>query len=117
METATLWLKARNDTSTEPGSSLADANKGEEDILPKELYDFQITSKDHLSVTHVLSHPGDGWEGLKGHVNEEIIKKSPFKPDEESVVFLCGPPVIIQKAGLPALKRWGYGEDENMFGF
>ncbi|RYO93972.1 hypothetical protein DL764_007901 [Monosporascus ibericus] len=97
---------------------VVDANKSEKDILlRKELDEFQIKSRGQLSVTHVLSHPSDSWEGLKGHVNEEIIKKSLFEPNEKSVVFLCGPPAMIQKAALPALKDWGYREDENMFGF
>jgi hypothetical protein len=72
-------------------------------------------------------------------VNEEIIKSSLFEPAEENVVLLCGPPAMIQKAALPALKGmlrriaylnyamarsgtdddidWGYKEDKNCFGF
>jgi hypothetical protein len=64
----------------------------------------------------VLDHPQDQqqWEksgGLTGYVTAEIIKKHLFPPpeagckDEEQVVtFLCGPPAMIQKAALPALK-------------
>jgi nitrate reductase (NAD(P)H) len=42
-----------------------------------------------------------------------------FTPDGgmESVVFLCGPPAMIQKAALPALKSWGYEEEKDCFGF
>ncbi|KAK5105645.1 hypothetical protein LTR62_002637 [Meristemomyces frigidus] len=29
---------------------------------------------------------------------------------------LCGPPAMIQKAALPALKDWGFKEDENCYG-
>ncbi len=78
------------------------------------------------------------WEkqgGLSGHVNADIIKSKLFEPSNDSVVFLCGPPAMIQKAALPALKGeflkhekcerrtanngpdWGYKEDENCFGF
>ncbi|RYP90968.1 hypothetical protein DL770_002884 [Monosporascus sp. CRB-9-2] len=74
---------------------------GEKDILlRKEFDEFQTESG-----------------GLKGHVNEEIIKKSLFEPSEKPVDFLCGPPVMIRKAALPALKDWSYLEDKNMFGF
>jgi len=66
----------------------------------------------------VLSHPSsDEWKGLKGHVDEDIIKKNCFEPKEGAAVFLCGPPAMIQKAALPALKDWGYEEDVNCFGF
>lgn len=95
-----------------------DANKAESDILMRdELDEFSKNYKDQFEIVHVLSHPGDGWKGLKGHVNEDIIRKYAFEPDEKSVALLCGPPTMIQKAVLPALKDWGYEEDNNLFGF
>ena len=84
---------------------VVDGNKSQKDILLKdELEDLERKSKGNLKVTHVLSHPEEGWEGLKGHVNEEVLKGSLFGPGEDTVTFLCGPPGMIQKAALPALK-------------
>lgn len=102
-----------------------DANKDEASILLREDLDKFSEMRDgkQCQVTHVLSHPGDDWKGEKGHVNEEIIKKNGFAPDTQgedggkSVVLLCGPPAMIQKAALPALKDWGYEEGKNMWGF
>ncbi|KAL5335736.1 hypothetical protein BJX70DRAFT_309296 [Aspergillus crustosus] len=95
-----------------------DANKSEGDILMKEkLAEFLENSKDQFEIVHVLSHPSNDWKGLRGHVNEDIIKQHAFKPSDKSVVLLCGPPTMIQKAALPALKDWGYDEDCNLFGF
>ncbi|RYP39896.1 hypothetical protein DL767_002015 [Monosporascus sp. MG133] len=49
---------------------VVDANKSEKDILLRVDVDkFQTKSRGQLSVTHDLSHPGDSWEGFKGHVN------------------------------------------------
>ena len=90
--------------------AVVDANKTEDDILLRhELNALVKQSKQRLSITHVLSHPKDksDWEskgGLSGHVNADIIKSKLFQPSEKSVVFLCGPPGMIQKAALPALK-------------
>lgn len=82
-----------------------DANKSEKDILlHEELDKFEKDSNGKLKITHVLSHPSDEWKGEKGHVNADIIKKALFDPSEDSAVFLCGPPAMIQKAALPALK-------------
>jgi len=84
---------------------VVDANKTEADILlKKELDEFEKTSNGQLKITHVLSHPEDDWTGKSGHVNEDIIKECLFEPSERSAVFLCGPPGMIQKAALPALK-------------
>jgi nitrate reductase (NAD(P)H) len=97
---------------------IVDANKSEKDILLKEELDnFEKNSNGRLRVTHVLSHPSDQWKGKKGHVNAAIIKESLFEPGEKTGVFLCGPPAMIQKVALPALKDWGFKEDENVFGF
>lgn len=100
-----------------------DANKTEEDILlHQQLDDAEEKSQGSIKITHVLSHPKDKkkWEGgggLSGHVNADIIKERLFPPGDDAVVFLCGPPGMIQKAALPALKDWGYEEDKNCFGF
>lgn len=120
-----------------------DANKSEEDILLKgDLDRFERESAGGVKVLHVLSHAGEEWEGERGKVDAEILRRGLFPPGEGSVVFLCGPPGLVQHVALPALKgmffcpelgvglrmrgwvlmsthvaEWGYVEDENMFGF
>ncbi|KAL9131246.1 MAG: hypothetical protein Q9217_000788 [Psora testacea] len=95
-----------------------DANKSERDILLRDALDnFEKTHQGQIKITHVLNPPSEDWRGLKGHVNADIVKSNLFKPEDKTAVFLCGPPTMIQKAALPALKDWGYVEDENMFGF
>ncbi|KAH7401282.1 hypothetical protein BKA66DRAFT_564936 [Pyrenochaeta sp. MPI-SDFR-AT-0127] len=97
---------------------VVDANKSEKDILLRDALDeFEKNSKGRLQVTHVLSHASEDWQGKKGHVNADILKEALFEPGEGTGVFLCGPPAMIQKAALPALKAWGFKEDENVFGF
>lgn len=97
---------------------VVDANKTESDILLRnELAQFERDSQGQLKTTHVLSHSSDTWQGEKGYVNEEILQRCLFAPDESNVAFLCGPSGLIQKAALPALKSWGYVEDDSMFGF
>lgn len=114
---------------------IVDANKSEADILLHE--ELNQATKDHpdqCKIAHVLSHPSDEWKGIKGHVNADIIKENCFPSEEGAAVFLCGPPAMIQKAALPALKGmlvyhnlyytdtdtptdWGYEEEKNCFGF
>ena len=101
---------------------VVDSNKTEEDILLKEEMDkLEEELPEQFKVTHVLSHPSDPdrWQGETGHVNADIIRKTCFEPSRQDpvVCLLCGPPPMIQKAALPALKEWGFKEDENLFGF
>ncbi|KAL4967501.1 nitrate reductase [Aspergillus stella-maris] len=94
-----------------------DANKTPDDILLRdELDKFERESNGQLKIAHVISSPGYDWKGLKGHVNKEIIREHLSEPADENVVILCGPPVMIEKAVLPALDDWGYVRDENMLG-
>ena len=84
---------------------VVDANKSEKDILlRKELHHLEKESKGRLRVTHILSHPSEGWKGSTGHVDATMIKQTLFPPEDGNVCFLCGPPAMIQKAALPALK-------------
>ncbi|BGP04219.1 hypothetical protein JCM10049v2_000017 [Rhodotorula toruloides] len=113
---ARILLSAKDDTQLR----VVDANKSEDDILlHAELDRFEKEAKEgQLRITHVLSHPAsDDWTGRRGHVDADLLRDALFPPDKDSVVFLCGPPAMIQKAALPALRDWGYVEDENMFGF
>lgn len=104
---ARILLANGSDSNDETEIRVVDANKTENDILlHKELSDLERDSGGQLKITHVLSHPEneDKWNGRKGHVDEALIKKSLFEPSKDNVVFLCGPPGMIQKAALPALK-------------
>ena len=95
-----------------------DANKTVGDILLKgDLDKLAEEHKDQLQITHVLSHPTEDWTGKTGHVTKEILQEYAFGPDGDSVALLCGPPTMIQKAVLPALKEIGYKEGKNLFGF
>jgi nitrate reductase (NAD(P)H) len=97
---------------------VVDANKTEDDILLREqLHELEESHPNQIKITHVLSHPSDQWQGKKGHIDADIIREACFPPGENAAVFLCGPPTMIQKAALPALRDWGYVEEENMWGF
>ncbi|RDL32678.1 Uncharacterized protein BP5553_09134 [Venustampulla echinocandica] len=108
-------LRAKGDTTE---LRVIDANKSQADILLRDEMDkLQEEHKTQFKITHVLSHPGDGWKGLSGYVNADIIKANAFEPKVGNAVFLCGPPAMIQHAVLPVLKDWGYEEGNNCFGF
>lgn len=92
---------------------VVDANKTKDDILLRE--DLDLLAKeypDQFQITHVLSQPGDEWIGEKGHVTKEILQEHAFGPEDANVALLCGPPTMIQKSVLPALKDIGFKEGE-----
>lgn len=81
-----------------------DANKTEKDILLREeLNKFEENSNGQMKLVHVLSSPDESWPGLKGFVTQDMIRQHLFEPTEDSVVLLCGPPIMMDKAVLPVL--------------
>ena len=82
-------------------------------------YPDEIINKDELeafggsiglktTVTVTRPQPGDGWDGEKGHVNAEMIKRD--APDcTDRISYICGPPAFV-KALKDALISLGVNE-------
>ncbi|XP_071112428.1 cytochrome b5 reductase 4-like [Haliotis cracherodii] len=69
-------------------------NKTKKDILWKDQLDELVAKNDsRLSVTYVLSEPDSEWEGPKGRVREELMKKEMPTMDDGTnlLVCACGP--------------------------
>lgn len=84
---------------------ILDCNKNQEDILLEDEFQSFVDSSDgRMDITHVLENPPDDWDGLEGLVNKDMMKEHLFPAGDDSVVFVCGPPLMIKKSVLPALK-------------
>lgn len=65
-----------------------------EDIAYKEEFDQLQKENDQFKVVHVLSNPPSDWNGYKGFIDAEVIKKE--VPDfQDRVFFICGPPGMV----------------------
>ena len=71
------------------------ANRDEKSIVfRKELDDLMASSSGKLQVFHILSN-NPGWNGEKGHIDLEKIKR--LVPDVlDRKVYLCGPPQMMK---------------------
>ena len=56
------------------------------------------------------------WKGYVGFVNPAMTKASLFPASEDTMCLMCGPPVMLEKACIPALQSMGY-KDSNIFSF
>ena len=59
----------------------------------------------------VLSVSTSGWKFSEGFVNETMIKDNFPPPGDDTLVFMCGPPPMIQFACTPNLDKLGFSED------
>jgi cytochrome-b5 reductase len=103
--------------------SMLYGSKCRNDILAQELLDsWASTSGGRLAVTHVLSQEpsGSSWKGARGHIDEDLIKSTIPSPDEDCIIFVCGPPGMYESLCGPraekdlsgVLAKMGYSSDQ-----
>jgi cytochrome-b5 reductase len=71
------------------------ANNTKEDILLKlELDELSARHRGRFTVTYVLVHPPEKWDGGVGYVTKDMIKDKLPAPGtkEDSRILICGPP-------------------------
>jgi len=103
-------LKRGDEDKTE--LALLFANQSERDILLRaELDELAQAHKDQFKVWYTVDKAGEGWTFSTGFINAEMIASHLFGPDDQTIVLMCGPPIMITAACDPALTQLGYHPD------
>lgn len=85
------------------------ANKTEDDIIFRAEWDEYVRKHTHFHCYHVLEQPAAYWTQGAGRVTEEMLLRHLPPPRPDVVVFLCGPPPMVD-ALEGVLKTIGYTE-------
>ncbi len=75
------------------------SNKTPEDIPFKEELDELDRNNSDLKIIHTITRPHQNkeeWDGLTGHINEEMIRKE-VESFEGKVFYVCGPPSMVNE--------------------
>lgn len=94
-------LRYLRDTGDSRPAILLYGNKTEKDILFR---DELAGLPGHIHVTHILSAPEDGWQGPEGYITTDVLRKETTELIGNAHVFLCGPPVMMEKV-IDSLKE------------
>jgi len=86
------------------------ANKTEADIIFGDEWDEDAREHASFHCYHVLSQPPAGWSQGTGRITEEMLRKYLPPPGSDSLIFLCGPPSMVD-ALETALKSLGHSEN------
>ena len=78
---------------------------GEDTFLPEEFDEF-TKAMPNLKIHHIMSRQKD-YHGLKGYLNEEILKELLGQVSVDSKVFLCGPPEMMKSVKI-VLRKIGF---------
>jgi ferredoxin-NADP reductase len=75
---------------------------------------------DRFKAVHILSQPGEGWTGLKGHIDADFIHSQ--VPDwSERFFYISGPPAMVEAIKKVLTEDVGIPEDkiktENFLGY
>jgi ferredoxin-NADP reductase len=86
-----------------------DANRSEENIPFREEFAEIEAALPALRMVHVLSRPGAGWPGYRGHIDEHVLARELPEPQLWSY-YLSGPPSLGQSM-RELLLGWGIRSD------
>lgn len=100
------WILAK---SLKVELSLVYANKTEADIIFRDEWDENAREHASFRCYHVLEQPPAGWSQGVGRITEEILRMQLPAPGPGTVVFLCGPPVMVDALEV-MLKTIGHAE-------
>ncbi|PXF40795.1 NADH-cytochrome b5 reductase 1 [Gracilariopsis chorda] len=95
--------------------SLVFANVTEDDVLLRDELDEIARTERRFSVYYVLNNPPSGWDGGVGFVTKDILEDRFGKPDDHTLVLMCGPPPM-NKAMKAIVAEMGY-PDSQVFKF
>jgi len=90
--------------------SLVFCNTTEDDILLKEQLDALTAKNKNISVTYVVDNPKGKWQGEKGLISEDLVKKKMPKPGPDSLVLVCGPPGFMVAVSGNKAKDYTQGD-------
>lgn len=96
------------------------ANRSPADILAREtLEKLASEHPDQFKLHYTVDKLSEGdvdWKHNVGFITKDMLEACIFSPGSGSIVAMCGPPIMIEKACIPNLKELGFA-DENLFCF
>jgi len=89
------------------------ANRSEDDILCREQLDKLTKDPRVKDIWYTLDVVPEGrWTYSTGFINDQMVRDHQPAPDQDTVVFMCGPPPMIKFACLPSLEKVGHKAEQ-----
>jgi len=70
------------------------ANNSERDIILRDEFDKYAAEIANFSCKLVISEASESWIGHTGYITEDLLKANLPPPDDNPLIFLCGPPMM-----------------------
>jgi len=86
------------------------ANQTPADILCQAELDA-IVKDPRMHVHYTVDRAPAGWKYSEGFINESMCKNYLPSPGDNTYVFMCGPPPMLERACKPNLSKLGHAAD------
>lgn len=106
LQVATELLKLNQDLEI----WLLYANQSPADILCQPQLDA-IDKDPRMHVQYTVDRAPEGWKYSEGFINESMCKLFLPPPGEQTYIFMCGPPPMLDRACKPNLKKLGHTDN------
>lgn len=70
------------------------ANKTIDDIILKDEFDRYADNYDNFNRYYVLDKGPEGWPMGEGRITKDMMNEKLFKASDDTVIFVCGPPMM-----------------------
>lgn len=106
-----VFRAVMSDDEDQTQCTILDGNRLVEDILCKDDLDGLVKGKeDRAKIVYTLTKAPEGWQGLKGRIDGELIKKYCAR-DDDTLIMICGPEAL-EKSVHKALKSQGWTDEQ-----
>ncbi len=110
-------LQAADEFGDSVEFSMIFVNKTSKDILLKEQLDnFAKSKKLKFKIYYTVDNQEEGWDGLVGHINKDMIIKYLPEASQDTLYLLCGRKSMCKKYLTPILTKLGH-DGEHIFIF
>lgn len=109
-----VFRAVMRDKSDSTMCTVLNGNRLVEDILCREDLEALVQgNEDRGEIIHTLTKAPEGWEGLRGRINGELVRKHCLC-DEETMVLVCGPEAL-EKSVHVVLREQGWRDEQILF--
>jgi ferredoxin-NADP reductase len=101
-------LRHRAHSPTRPPTRLLASWRTRDSIVYFEELQQLAADDDGLQIVHTLTRESPaGWSGLRGRIDDDMLRKVAFTPQERPRVYVCGPTPFVESVA-DALVRLGH---------
>jgi ferredoxin-NADP reductase len=97
-------------TDSRKSVTLIWANRSIRDTFLPDEFENILHAMPNLKIHHIMSHQPD-YPGMKGYLNETILKELLSPVLHSAMVFLCGPPVMMKLIKY-SLRKIGFAKNQ-----